>query len=45
MGAGFLAMARQGFSGTGGGAWARRAMLYSIVWLTAVMVSLVAFAR
>jgi protoheme IX farnesyltransferase len=45
LGAGFLWAARHGFRGHGEGAWARRAMLYSIVWLTALMVALVAFAR
>jgi protoheme IX farnesyltransferase len=45
LGAGFLAVARQGFFGRVEGAWARRAMLYSIAWLTALMVALVAFAR
>lgn len=45
LGGGFLAVARRGFSGPVEGAWARRAMLYSIAWLTALMVALVAFAR
>jgi len=45
LGVGFIAVAWQGFSGRGEGAWARRAMLYSIVWLTALMIALVAFAR
>jgi len=45
LGAGFVVMAWPGFSGRAGGAWARRAMLYSIAWLTALMVALVAFAR
>jgi protoheme IX farnesyltransferase len=45
LGAGFVAIARPGFAGHAAGAWARRAMLYSIVWLTALMVALVAFAR
>lgn len=45
LGVGFLGAAWQGFTGRGEGAWARRAMLYSIVWLTALMIALVAFAR
>ena len=45
LGAGFVVVARPGFAGRATGAWARRAMLYSIVWLTALMVALVAFAR
>jgi protoheme IX farnesyltransferase len=44
-GAGFLAFAVRGLSGTIGGAWARRTMLYSIVWLTAVLAALVIDAR
>ena len=45
LGAGFLELARRGVSGPVEGAWARRTMLYSIVWLTALMLALVAFAR
>ena len=45
LGAGFIVVARRGFAGPVEGAWARRAMLYSIAWLTALMVALVAFAR
>jgi len=44
-GAGFLALALPGLSGKLGGAWARRTMLYSIVWLTAVLAALVLDAR
>jgi len=44
-GAGFLALALRGVSGTIEGAWARRTMLYSIVWLTAVLAALVLDAR
>ena len=45
LGAGFLAAARQGIWGRVEGAWARRVMLYSIGWLTALMVALVALPR
>lgn len=45
LGAGFLVFARRGITGPVEGAWARRTMLYSIAWLTALMISLVAFAR
>jgi protoheme IX farnesyltransferase len=45
LGAGFLAFARRGVTGPVEGAWARRTMLYSIAWLAALMLSLVAFAR
>jgi protoheme IX farnesyltransferase len=45
LGAGFLGFARRGITGPVEGAWARRTMLYSIVWLAALMLSLVAFAR
>ena len=45
LGVGFLAFAWRGLTGPVEGAWARRTMLYSIVWLTALMLSLVAFAR
>jgi protoheme IX farnesyltransferase len=45
LGAGFLAFARRGVTGPVEGAWARRTMLYSIAWLTALMFALVAFAR
>ena len=45
LGIGFLAFAKRGVTGPVEGAWARRTMLYSIVWLTALMLSLVAFAR
>ncbi len=45
LGAGFLAFARRGVVGPIEGAWARRTMLYSIAWLAALMVTLVAFAR
>jgi protoheme IX farnesyltransferase len=45
LGAGFLALALPGLSGKLGGAWARRTMLYSIVWLTAVLAALVLDAR
>ena len=41
----FLEFARRGVMGRVEGAWARRTMLYSIVWLTALMLALVAFAR
>jgi protoheme IX farnesyltransferase len=45
LGAGFLVLASRGLTGPVEGAWARRTMLYSIAWLTALMLSLVAFAR
>jgi protoheme IX farnesyltransferase len=45
LGAGFLWFAKRGVTGPVEGAWARRTMLFSIVWLTALMLSLVAFAR
>lgn len=45
LGLGFLEFARRGVMGRVEGAWARRTMLYSIVWLTALMLALVAFAR
>jgi protoheme IX farnesyltransferase len=45
LGASFLGFARRGFTGAVEGAWARRTMLFSIVWLAAVMISLVALAR
>ena len=45
LGAGFLGFARRGVTGQVEGAWARRTMLYSIAWLTALMLALVAFAR
>jgi protoheme IX farnesyltransferase len=45
LGAGFLAFAKRGVTGPIEGAWARRTMLYSIAWLAALMLSLVAFAR
>ncbi len=45
LGAGFLILARRGLTGPVEGAWARKTMLYSIVWLAALMLSLVAFAR
>ena len=45
LGVGFLAFARRGVTGPVEGAWARRTMLFSIAWLAAVMLSLVAFAR
>lgn len=45
LGLGFLVAARPGFSGSLTGAAARRAMLYSIVWLTVLMGALVAFAH
>jgi protoheme IX farnesyltransferase len=45
LGLGFLAFARRGVMGPVEGAWARRTMLYSIAWLTALMFALVAFAR
>jgi protoheme IX farnesyltransferase len=45
LGFGFLAFARRGVTGPVEGAWARRTMLYSIAWLTALMFALVAFAR
>ncbi|HJQ96789.1 MAG TPA: heme o synthase [Candidatus Polarisedimenticolaceae bacterium] len=44
-GAGFLILALRGVTGTIEGAWARRTMLYSIVWLTAVLAALVLDAR
>ena len=37
--------AKRGVTGPVEGAWARRTMLYSIAWLAALMLSLVAFAR
>jgi len=45
LGAGFIAYARRGLLGPVEGAWARRTMLYSIVWLSLVMIALVAFHR
>jgi protoheme IX farnesyltransferase len=42
LGAGFLGFARRGVTGPVEGAWARRTMLYSIVWLTGLMLALVA---
>ena len=45
LGVGFLELARRGVMGRVEGAWARRTMLYSIAWLTALMLALVAFAR
>jgi protoheme IX farnesyltransferase len=45
LGVGFLEFARRGLSGRVAGAWARRTMLYSIAWLTALMIALVAFAH
>jgi protoheme IX farnesyltransferase len=45
LGAGFLEFARRGIMGQAAGGWARRTMLYSIAWLTALMFALVAFAR
>jgi protoheme IX farnesyltransferase len=45
LGIGFLEFARRGVMGQVEGAWARRTMLYSIAWLTALMLALVAFAR
>jgi protoheme IX farnesyltransferase len=45
LGAGFLGFARRGVFGRVEGAWARRTMLYSIAWLAALMLALVAFAR
>jgi protoheme IX farnesyltransferase len=45
LGAGFLAFAARGVVGVVPGGWARRTMLYSIAWLTALMLALVAFAR
>jgi protoheme IX farnesyltransferase len=45
LGAGFLAFAARGVIGVVPGGWARRTMLYSIAWLTALMLALVAFAR
>lgn len=45
LGVGFLAYAKRGITGPVEGAWARRTMLYSIAWLAALMLSLVAFAR
>jgi protoheme IX farnesyltransferase len=45
LGAGFLWFAKRGVTGPVEGAWARRTMLFSIAWLTALMLSLVAFAR
>ena len=45
LGAGFLWFAKRGVTGPVEGAWARHTMLYSIAWLTALMLSLVAFAR
>jgi protoheme IX farnesyltransferase len=45
LGVGFLDFARRGVFGRAEGAWARRTMLYSIAWLTALMLALVAFAR
>jgi heme o synthase len=45
LGLGFAAFAVRGFRRTVEGAWARKTMLYSIAWLSALMLSLVAFAR
>jgi len=45
LGLGFLGFAKRGVTGPVEGAWARRTMLFSIAWLTALMLSLVAFAR
>jgi len=45
LGVGFLWFAKRGVTGPVEGAWARRTMLYSIAWLTALMLALVAFAR
>lgn len=45
LGVGFLEFARRGVMGRVEGAWARQTMLYSIAWLTALMLALVAFAR
>jgi protoheme IX farnesyltransferase len=45
LGLGFLWFAKRGVLGPVEGAWARRTMLFSIAWLTALMLSLVAFAR
>jgi protoheme IX farnesyltransferase len=45
LGVGFLEFARRGIMRPVAGAWARRTMLYSIAWLTALMLALVAFAR
>ena len=45
LGVGFLEFARRGIMGQVAGAWARHTMLYSIAWLTALMLALVAFAR
>jgi len=45
LGAGFLWFAKRGVTGPVEGAWARRTMLFSIAWLTALMLSLVAFAH
>jgi len=44
-GAGFLILALRGAKDAIEGAWARRTMLYSIVWLTAVLAALVLDAR
>jgi protoheme IX farnesyltransferase len=45
LGAGFVLLASRGFRATVGGAWARKTMLYSILWLTALLVALVAGSR
>jgi protoheme IX farnesyltransferase len=45
LGLGFVALGVRGFRATVEGAWARKTMLYSIAWLTALMFALVAFAR
>ena len=45
LGVGFLAFAVRGVTGAAEAGWARKTMLYSIAWLTALMLSLVAFAR
>lgn len=45
LGARFAYLAWQGLSGEGGGAWARRVFLYSVVYLAALITALLADAR
>lgn len=45
LGLGFVAFSARGFKATVEGGWARKTMLYSIAWLCAIMIAIVAFAR
>ena len=45
LGLGFVVLASRGFRATVEGAWARKTMLYSIAWLTGLMIALVAVPR